>query len=196
MNETSQLHMTIVKEEPRRHRHRSESSGEGRSPSRDEQRHEAAHSPRSGAESGHGGPARQESASGAGSGREDGHPHHHHRQYQDYGSVVLGTIDRPSEPGQPEPVSPEPGHERAAAEQEHEPSRGQLQREFYDQYSPALNRRFHKSKNVRLLTVIAAILVAIAGVVFFVARSFVVEEAPEEPIYETLENGEYLDEGD
>lgn len=188
LNEPSQLHMTIVKEEPRRHRHSSGAGSERRSSShesreRDRGDHAAPHSRRESTAEEQ--PGRANLRSDRRDKSEHGADHHHRRHYQDYGSVVLGTLAQPSaaQPPEPDPLSRQPDPEQ---EETHEPSRGQLQREFYDQYGPALNRRFNKSKNVRVLAVVAAALLAIAGIAFFVLRSFVVEEAPEAPVLETL----------
>jgi hypothetical protein len=83
--------------------------------------------------------------------RSEHHGEHHHsehrRRYQDFGSVNLGSM----EDGRPAVVEELP---------EAAPSKGQIQREFYDKYDSVLNRRYatrNKAKANRVLIIVLVV---------------------------------------
>ena len=130
-----------------RHReHSSHHDGEHRS------HHDGEHrSHHDGAHRSHAGETHPGSAAGSGAARP------HHRRYNDYGSLTLGELGE------------SPAAEEDDAPAQGEPTRGAIQREFYDKYDPVLSRRYstrNKGKVSRILMV-AALISLILLLVFF-----------------------------
>ena len=139
MPEEELFQMTVVttKRRPR---------GEGAEASEAEAQSQARHREHSGHHDGahrsHAGEAHPGRAAGSGAARP------HHRRYNDYGSLTLGELGE----------GPEPEQDDAPAQTE--PTRGAIQREFYDKYDPVLSRRYstrNKGKVTRILMVAALI---------------------------------------
>lgn len=79
-----------------------------------------------------------------------------HRHYNDFGTELLGSIDEARIPKQAD----------AAAEA---PSKGELQREFYDKYETALQRRYSTRDKGRVprILMVAALMALIALLLSF-----------------------------
>lgn len=191
MPEEKQFHMTVVtqKRVPRSgaeqsdasgRRHRSSKEHEHRSAEEHEHRSAEEHEQRSAeaAQPDREAPA-EGSRSGHSSGRERGRSH---RRYRDYGTVELGSLDDRSP-------------EREAAQQASEsepaaPSKGQLQREFYDKYDAALRRRYttrNRGKVARIAVIaLLAALIIIASLIWVGNLREQTAETLEKPDLETI----------
>lgn len=96
----------------------------------------------------------------------------HHRHYNDFGTENLGVMD--------EARVPEPADAQA------EPTRGELQRAFYDKYDAALKRRYRagsQNRVVRFLAV-AALLAMIVLLLAFALSSLGLQTAETLPVPE------------
>lgn len=115
--------------------------------------------------------------------RRDGTSHsgrHRRRVYQDYGSVVLGDLDRLMEAPEQKDAPAEPTTA----------SQGQLQREFMDKYSTALNRNYRRSRSVELWKILLiALAVLVVAAAAFAVISLVNSNPTEgkEPTYHSEE---------
>ena len=86
----------------------------------------------------------------------------HRRHYKDYGTLDLGVIETPAH-------SDSRGSDPTSAP---EPSKGQLQKEFYNRYDSALSRRYStRNKNKVTRWIIIALLVGLILVVGLIAVS-------------------------
>lgn len=107
------------------------------------------------------------------------HSAQHRRHYKDYGTLDLGRLDAPR------PAEPVPDHVPYV-----EPSKGQVQREFYDKYNSTLNRRFfYRNKNKVTRWIIVALLVGLILVVGMIAMSSItgqISETIAPPSVETI----------
>lgn len=102
---------------------------------------------------------------------------HHRRHYKDYGTLDLGRLD------QPRAKEAAPDHVPYV-----EPSKGQIQREFYNKYNSTLNRRFfYRNKNKVTRWIIVALLVGLILVVSMISLSSLTGQVGETIAAPTLE---------
>ena len=109
--------------------------------------------------------------------------HTHNRHYQDYGTVELGAL-RDGDSGVEEPIRDcTPAAPLA-------PTKGQLQREFYDKYDTLFRRRYenrNRGKVMRIVIIaILSGLIAIAGLILIFNLKGQADEPLKAPEVETV----------
>ena len=161
MSEETQFQMTIVTQKRRPH-----GSGEGEDQTRGASEHRH---PSESEHHSHSAEGRQHRHSEGGNGSRDGaHSSSRRRHYQDYGTVDLGNLNEPRPKTEPERSVPA------------EPSKGAVQREFYDRYDAVLSRRYAKRSRSAVVRILAiALLMALIVVVSWIGISVLGEETGE-----------------
>ncbi len=177
MAEESQFHMTVVTQKRVLKRNPQQAEAEKPkvpatdTPQPSPQKPDRSPDSRHSADSGHGTAARQHSREGSGA-------HRRVRHYNDFGTVELGTLEGPHEAAE--------AREGSASE----PSRGQLQREFYHKYDSVLNRHFEtrdKKKTPKLLIIaVLLVLILLLSLVGIGSLNAQVGESLERPQVETI----------
>lgn len=169
MSEETRFQMTIVTQ---KRRPRGENEGEAARPGEGEQRHstegERHHHSAEGEHHHHSSQSERHGHSEGGHSREGAHAGSRRRHYQDYGTVDLGNLNGPRPKTEPERSVPA------------EPSKGAVQREFYDRYDAVLSRRYAKRSRSAVVRILAiALLMALIVVVSWIGISVLGEETGE-----------------
>lgn len=174
MQEDFRFHLTVVTQK-RRHSHNPEEPSAPEATKRYTHHSEEHHS--------HHGGEHHTHHSGEHRSHHSSDHHTHHRHYQDYGTVELGAL-RDSDSGVEEPIRDcTPAAPLA-------PTKGQLQREFYDKYDTLFRRRYenrNRGKVMRIVIIaILSGLIAIAGLILIINLKGKADEPLKAPEVETV----------